>query len=76
MKRPFIAVLIVAFSLVLSLGSVAEARRTRRSTSSSQPRPATGFGANLHRRYIIQRELDRARSGKSVRNRGNIMWRR
>lgn len=51
----------------------------QRSTSSSYqrlPRPATGYGSNLHRNFVIRKEQNRAKSGKSVRNAGNVLWRR
>ena len=37
-------------------------------------RPATGYGANIHRTFILKQEARRALNGKRVRNRGNILW--
>ena len=37
-------------------------------------RPATGYGSNIHRNFILKQEARRASQGKRVRNRGNILW--
>lgn len=77
--------ILLSFALFTATLSTAEAglfrNRSRRSRSTTQktastPRPVSGYGANFHRRTVIQQELKRAESGKSVRNRGNIMWSR
>ena len=49
-----------------------------RSTSyRSYPRPVTGYGANIHRNFTIKQELLRAqRTGRRVRNKGNVLWSR
>jgi hypothetical protein len=56
---------------------------TSRSYSAYQPtrsyssaRPVSGYGANLHRNFVIRQELQRsARTGQPPRRRGNIYWR-
>jgi len=40
----------------------------------SSARPVTGYGANLHRRFVLKQELQRAERGQRVRYRGNIRW--
>ena len=76
--RPFIA---FAVLLVAGLCCVeqAEARRYRTSYYRSSPsfrsaRPVTGYGANIHRNFILKQEARRALQGQRVRNRGNILW--
>jgi hypothetical protein len=63
---------------VLLVVDYAEAWGKRRHTvhRSSGARPVTGYGSNLHRRFVLKRELKRARQGKPVRSRGNIRWNR
>ena len=78
MKR-WLAVLIVASGSLL-LADSAEARRYRSSysrysrTSFGGARPATGYGSNIHRNFILKQEARRASQGYPVRNRGNILW--
>lgn len=82
MHRAYRIAIVMAVLLTTSLVDTAEARRYRRSyrnqarhsTSRSLPRPVTGYGANLHRNFVLKQELRRARSGKPVRNRANIRW--
>ena len=73
----------IAFGLLFALGSFflvesAEARpyrSWRRSNYSfGGARPATGYGSNIHRNFILKQEARRASQGKRVRNRGNILW--
>jgi|GEM_PF-3172326 len=47
----------------------------RRTSRSRGYRPVTGVGSNLHRRFVLKRELRRTSQGKAVRYRGNIRWR-
>ena len=49
---------------------------TRRPTNTLQARPATGMGSNIHRRFVLKRELQRQKNGYPVRMRGNILWKR
>ncbi|TWT55740.1 hypothetical protein KOR42_25510 [Thalassoglobus neptunius] len=49
---------------------------TRRPTNTLQSRPATGMGSNIHRRFVLKRELQRQKQGYPVRMRGNILWKR
>ena len=72
-----------AFALFVVLASLCfvdtvEARRYRRvyyrTPSFGGARPVTGYGANIHRNFILKQEARRARQGKRVRNRGNIRW--
>lgn len=73
----------IALGLVFVFGSFflaesAEARpyRTWRRSNYSfgGARPATGYGSNIHRNFILKQEARRASQGKRVRNRGNILW--
>ncbi|MEM9587846.1 MAG: hypothetical protein AAGA03_11255 [Planctomycetota bacterium] len=77
-KRIVLTALAVCFSLGMALPTdAAWYRKTyKRSYTRSTPRPATGYGANLHRTFVLKQELRRAKQGKTVRNRGNILWRR
>lgn len=68
-----IATLLLVLSGVI-LVDTAEARRNRSYRSRGAARPVTGYGANLHRTFVLKQELRRQRSGKPVRNRGNILW--
>ncbi len=54
----------------------AEARRYRsyRGGKFGSARPATGYGSNIHRNFVLKQEARRASQGKRVRNRGNILW--
>lgn len=78
MKRICTAVfMLVALCSVFWIGDAAQAQSYRRSYGQNKfggARPVTGFGSNLHRRYILERESRRASQGKPVRNRGNIRW--
>ena len=69
--------LVVVFASLCFVDTV-EARRYRRvyyrTTSFGNARPATGYGANIHRNFILKQEARRASQGKRVRNRGNILW--
>jgi len=40
------------------------------------PTPLTGYGSNLHRRFVIRQQQQRSQAGGSLINRGNILWRR
>lgn len=77
-----LAILLLTLSGIV-LVDTAEARWFRRSHAtharhhhhrSQLPRPVTGYGANLHRNFILKQELRRARAGHPVRSRGNILW--
>lgn len=47
----------------------------RTTSYRSTPRPAGGYGANLHRNFTIRQEQLRSqRTGQPVRNRGNVRW--
>ncbi len=37
-------------------------------------RPVSGYGSNLHRRFVLKQESRRAQQGLPVRNRGNVRW--
>jgi len=39
------------------------------------PKPVTGYGANLHRNFVIRQQQQRSRAGGSLIYRGNILWR-
>ena len=69
--------LAVVFASLCFVDSV-EARRFRRAyyrtPSFGGARPATGYGSNIHRNFILKQEARRAMQGKRVRNRGNILW--
>ena len=47
----------------------------RQSSRNRGFRPVSGVGSNLHRRFVLKREMKRASQGKAVRFRGNIRWR-
>ena len=72
--KPIAILALIALFSSLFLVDTADARRYRRSYRSTQTRPVTGYGANIHRNAILKRELRRAKQGKPVRNRGNIRW--
>jgi len=42
----------------------------------SIPQPVTGYGANLHRNFIIRQQQQRSEAGGSLIYRGNVLWRR
>lgn len=69
--------LVVVLTSLCFVDSV-EARRYRRvyyrTPSFGGARPATGYGANIHRNFILKQEARRAMKGNRVRNRGNILW--
>ena len=81
---------VVVLCVTLSMASTADAQRYRflRSSpsvskystptySARRPRPATGYGSNLHRNFIIRQEQQRwQRTGLPPRNRGNVLWAR
>ena len=66
----------VLCTCLLLVPEEAEARRYRnyRVGKYGNARPATGYGANIHRNFILKQEARRASQGKRVRNRGNIIW--
>ena len=76
----FTLITLLSSSTLLSLADLADGRSYRRhrrpAYAYSGARPVTGYGANLHRRFVLKQELKRAASGKSVRYRGNILWSR
>ena len=76
--RLFKSLFLVAILAILCFADAVAARGFRRayfrSPSIRTARPATGYGANLHRNFILKQEAKRALHGKRVRNRGNILW--
>lgn len=80
MQRSLTRLVLPAF-LFCSLMIVDDAFAARRRAASHYrggtahaARPVTGYGANLHRRFVLKQELKRAQNGLPVRNRGNILW--
>ena len=67
-------VFVFAFAMLMSCAGDVEAGWKRGGYRSRGPRPATGIGSNLHRRFVLKQELKRVQQGKSVRSRGNILW--
>ena len=68
--------LVVALAILCFVDNV-EARHYRRAYRASSfggARPATGYGANIHRNFILKQEARRVSQGRRVRNRGNVLW--
>jgi len=48
---------------------------TVQSSNYRIPKPVTGYGANLHRNFVIRQQQQRSAAGGSLIYRGNILWR-
>ena len=79
-RRCSMILLCMAAFAVLILGHESQAGLFRRSPSTqTRPHtgyahPAGGYGSNLHRNFVLRREMQRQRQGLPVRQHGNIMW--
>lgn len=51
-------------------------RTSRVSPMNSQYWPVGGYGANLHRNFVLKRDLRRLHQGMPVTNRPHLQWRR
>jgi hypothetical protein len=70
----FVLLAILVSLLILVNESTAAGARYGSHHRHGTARPVTGYGANLHRRFVLKQELNRAKLGQPVRNRGNILW--
>lgn len=74
----FLSLAVLAIALCIISTESAKARRYQRvvirTSSFGRARPVTGYGANIHRNFILKQEARRVQQGKRVRNRGNIAW--